>query len=168
MIHEFFQRRRIRREFAKLIDFKALDPLGRELPSRPIKAGRIEYVFAFVRGESAAQISERVGRVADLAINHRATVYDLIGALVIVAYGTHPASTPSSTERTSLVHALHEQLGADIKILHGVANGHYGLFGGELRVAYTFLVPHFDRMLAALGRLQFGETKEYEEPPSPS
>jgi hypothetical protein len=58
--------------------------------------------------------------------------------------------------------------GAGIKIVHGAAYGHYGLFGGESRPSYTFLVPHFDRMLAALGRLQFGETKEYQEPSSPS
>jgi hypothetical protein len=62
---------------------------------------------------------------------------------------------------------MHERLGAEIKILQGAADGHYGLFGGESRLSYTFLVPHFDRMLAVLGRLQFGETKEYQETPSP-
>jgi hypothetical protein len=167
MIRAFFQRRKIRREFGKLVNLKSLDVLKKDLTSRPIKSGRIDFVLAFVRGESTAEISERVARVADLAVNHGAIVYDMVSALVIMAFCTHPTSSPSSNDRASLVHAMHEQLGANIKILHGAADGHYGIFGGESRLSYTFLVPHFDRMLAALGRLQFGETKQYQEPSSP-
>jgi hypothetical protein len=167
MLRAFFQRRRIRWEFAKLVDSKTFDEFSRDLSSRPIKPGRIDYVLAFVRGESPDQISERVARVADLALSHDAMVYDIVSALVIMAFGTLPTSSPGSDNRSALVHAMHEQLRADIKILHGAADGHYGLFGGKSRLSYTFLVPHFDRMLAALGRLQFGETKEYQEPPSP-
>jgi hypothetical protein len=168
MIRTFLQRRKIRQIFGKLVDLKSFDVLSKDLTSRPIKSGRIEFVLAFVRGESPDQISERVARVADLAATHGAMVYDIVSALVVIAFGTHPTSSPATDNRSALVHAMHEQLGADIKILHGATDGHYGLFGGECRLSYTFLVPHFDRMLAALGRLQFGETKEYQEPPSPS
>jgi hypothetical protein len=166
MIWTLLQRRKIRREFGKLVDLKSLDVLSKDLASQP-KSGRIDFVLAFVCGESPAQISERVARVTDLAVNHGAIVYDVVSALVITAFGTHPTSPPGSGDRSSLVHAMHEQLGADIKILHEAADGHYGIFGGESRLSYTFLVPHFDRMLAALGRLQFGQTKEYQESPSP-
>jgi hypothetical protein len=168
MIRKLLRRRKIRREFGKLVDPKTFDELSRDLSSRPIKSGRIDYVLAFVRGENPAEISERVARVADFAATHNAMVYNMVGALVIMAFGTHPTSSPSSTDRPALVHALYEQLGADIKILHGAADGYFGLFGRESCLSYTFLVPHFDRMLAVLGRLQFGETKEYQEPPSPS
>lgn len=162
MIRKYLQRRKIRRTFGKLVDLKSLDVLSEDLTSRPIKSGRIDYVLAFVRGENPAQISERVAQVVCLAASHDAVVYDVVSALIIVAFGTHPTSSPGSGNRSSLVHAMHEQLGADIKVLHGAVNGHFGLFGGESRPSYTFLVPHFDRMLAALGRLQFGETKEYQ------
>jgi len=167
MIRKLLQRRKIKREFGKLANPKTFDALKKDLSSRPIKSGRIDFVLAFVRGESAVEISERAARVTDLATSHDAMVYDVVSALVIMAFGTHPTSSPSSNGRSALVHAIHEQLGADIKILHGAADGHYGLFGRESRLSYTFLVPHFDRMLAILGRLQFGETKEYQEPPSP-
>jgi len=168
MIRAYLQRRKIRREFCKLVDLKSFDALSGDLSSRPIKSGRIDFVLAFVRGESPAEISERVARVADLAATHGAIVYDIVSALIILAFGTHLPSSPNSNDRSALVHAIHEQLGADIKVLHGAADGHYGLFGGESRFSYTFLVPHFDRMLAALGRLPFGETREYQEPASPS
>jgi hypothetical protein len=149
----------------KLVDPKTFDALSKDLSSRPIKSGRIDFVIAFVRGENPAEISERAARVADLAASHEAMVYDLVSGLVIMAFGTLRAS-PECGGRPALVLALNQQLGGDIKILHGAADGHYGLFGKELRLWNTFLVPHFDRMLAALGRLQFGETREYQEPPS--
>jgi hypothetical protein len=167
MIRKILLRRKLKREFGKLVDPKTFDELSKDLSSCPIKSGRIDFVIAFVRGENPAEISERLAQVADLAVNHGAMVYDMVSALVIMAFGAHPTSSPNSSDRSALVHALHEQLRADIKILHGAADGHYGLFGGKSRFSYTFLVPHFDRMLAALGRLQFGESKEYQEPPSP-
>jgi hypothetical protein len=167
MIRAFLQRRRIRREFGKFFDPKTFEALSKDLSSRSFKSGRIDYVLAFVRGENPAQISERVAQVAELAATHDAMVYDMVSALIIMAFVTHPTS-PGPDHRSALVHAMNEQLGADIKILHGAADGHYGLFGGKSRFSYTFLVPHFDRMLAALGRLQFGETKEYQESSSPS
>lgn len=148
--------------FEKLVDPETVESLLR-VGAQPqqLKHGRIEFVLAFVRGESPAQVSERIGRVADVAVTHGAMVHDLVGALVIVAFGTHPASLPESGSRSSLVQALREQLAGDVKIMHGAADGHYGLFGSETRMSYTFLVPQFDQILGALSRLQFGESEEF-------
>jgi hypothetical protein len=87
----------------------------------------------------------------------------LVGALVIVAFGTHPASSPESGNRSSLIEAMREQLAGDVKIVHGAADGHYGLFGSETRMSYTFLVPMFDRILGVLGRLEFGKAEEFQQ-----
>jgi hypothetical protein len=106
-------------------------------------------------------LSVAVARVADLAVAHGAVVHDLVGALVIIAFGTHPAASPQSSGRASLVQALREQLVSDIKIVHGASDGHYGLLGGETRMSYTFLVPQFDQILGTLSRLQFGESEEF-------
>jgi len=148
MIRAFFQRRKLRREFGKFVDSKTFDELSTDLSSRPLKSGRIDYVLAFVRGESPAEISERVARVASLAATHNAMVYDMVSALVIMAFGTQPKSSPGSGDRSSRVHALHEQLGADIKILHGAADGHYGLFGGPflVHIPCSTLRPHARRV----------------------
>jgi len=82
---------------------------------------------------------------------------------VIVAFGTHPASSPESGSRSSLVQALREQLAGDVKIVHWAADGHYGLFGSQTRMSYTFLVPEFDSIFGALSRLQFGQTEEFRQ-----
>ena len=162
MIREYLEKRRVRKVFGKVVDPETVESLLRDgAQPRPLKHGRIEFVLAFVRGESPDQVSELIARVADLAVTHGATVHDLVGALVIVAFGTHPASSPESGNRSSLVQALPEQLAGDVKIVHGAADGHYGLFGSGTRVSYTFLVPQFDSILGTLSRLQFGESEEF-------
>jgi len=164
MIRTFLEKRRVRRAFEKLVDPESVESLLRDGgEGQPLKHGRIEFVLAFVRGESPAQVSERIARVADIAVTHGATVHDLVGALVIVAFGTHPASSPESGSRSSLVQALREQLAGDVKIVHGAADGHYGLFGSQTRMSYTFLVPEFDSIFGALSRLQFGQTEEFRQ-----
>jgi hypothetical protein len=162
MIRAFLERRRVRRIFGKVVDPSTVESLLRDgVERQPLKQGRIEFVLAFVRGDSPSRVSERMARVADLAVTHGATVYDLVGGLVIVAFGTHPASSTESGSRSSLVHALREQLVGDIKIVHGAADGHHGLFGNERRLSYTFLVPEFDAILGVLSRLEFGGTEEF-------
>lgn len=164
MIHEFLERRRVRKIFGKLVDSETVESLLREgAQVQPLKHGHIEFIVAFVDGESPAQVSERIAQVADLAVTHGATVHDLVGALVIVAFGTHPASLPESGSRSSLVQALREQLAGGVKIVHGAADGHYGLFGSETRMSYSFLVPQFDQILGALSRLEFGQTEEFRQ-----
>ena len=154
----------MKKAFEKLVDPETVESLLRDgAQSQQLKQGRIEFVIAFVRGECPAQVSERIARVADLAVTHGATVHDLVGALVIVAFGTHPASLPESGSRSSLVQALSEQLAGDVKIVHGAADGHYGLFGSETRMSYSFLVPQFDQILGALSRLEFGQTEEFRQ-----
>ena len=162
MIHEFPEKRRVRKAFERLVDPETVETLLREGGVQPsIKQGRIEFVLAFVRGESPSQIAERMASVADIAVEHGAVVYDLVGGLVVVAFGTHPAASSQSGSRASLVQALREQLASDVKIVHGAADGHHGLFGSEMRISYTFLVPQFDSILGALSRLQFGESEEF-------
>jgi hypothetical protein len=162
MVDEFLENRRVRKALEKAVDPGTAESLLRDGVQPPqLQQGRIEFVLAFVRGENPAQVSDRTARVADVAISHGAMVHDLIGALVIVAFGTHPSSSPDSGSRSSLVQALREQLAADVKIVHGAADGHYGLFGSQARISYTFLVPHFDRILGALSRLEYGNCEEF-------
>jgi len=77
-----------------------------------------------------------------------------------MAFGTLRAARHSATSRTSLVSHLQERFGSDIRIVHGAADGHFGLFGGDTGFSYTFTFPRFDAALAVLGRLEFGQTVE--------
>jgi hypothetical protein len=162
MIRTFIKRRRVKRLFRKLIDAETVKTLQRDDGGQlPIKQGRIEFVLAFVRGESPLQISERMARVADIAAEHGAVIYDLVGGLVIVAFGTHPNPPSQLSSRASVLQALRQQLAGDVKIVHGVDDGHYGLFGNGTRTSHTFVVPKFDQILGTLSRLKFGEVEEF-------
>lgn len=156
------EKRRVRRAFKKLVNPEVVESLLRDgAQSQPLRHGHIDFVLAFVRGESPAQVSERIARVASLVVAHGATVHNLVGALAIVAFGAHPSSTPESGSRSSLVQAMREQLAGDVKIVHGATDGYYGLFGSETWMSYSFFIPKFDTMLGTLSRLEFGQIEEF-------
>lgn len=162
MIDEFFKKRKVRKAFNKIVSPDVTESLlsGGALP-QDTKHGRIEFALAFVRGETPDQVSPNIGRVADVAISHGATIHGLIGALVIMAFGTRSGSSPKPGNRAALIRALLEQLPGDVKIVHGAADGYSGLLGSNTLISYTFLMPHFDSILGALSRLQVGESEEF-------
>ena len=162
MIRKFIEKRKIKRVFEKLVN---ADPeLLRAEAALPRHChGRIEFIVIFVRGEDPEDVSRRISKVSDIAIAHGAMHHGIIGALVIVAFGTHPDPKLASKHpsRFSLVQSLQQGLVHDTKIVHGDADGHYGLFGFEQHVTYTFLVPKFDQVLGKLSQLEFGEAAEF-------
>lgn len=162
MIRKFIEKRRVKRAFEKLISPEIVEELLRDKPDlSQYQHGRIELIANFVCGEDPVDVSKRISRVTDIAIAHGAMNHGIIGALVIVAFGTHPTSTPTPGSRLLLVQSLQQEFPHEIKIVHGVVDGHFGLFGGENLVAYTFLVPQFDQVLGKLSRLKFGEVAEF-------
>jgi hypothetical protein len=124
---------------------------------------RIEYVLVFVRGDTPEDISLRVGRVAEIAISHDAVVHDMVCELVVIAFGTIPASLRMAGKRASLVEHLGRELSSHVKIIHGAADGHYGNIGSGVRMAYSFVLPRFGAILGALSRLEYGQVEEFEK-----
>ena len=162
MFTEFFAKRKLRRQLGEHISASAVEAVleGRPFGTANIQSGRIEFVFAFVRAQSPEQLAERIGVVVDAGIEHEAVVHDLVGPMVVMAFGTLRAAERSPTAPAELVSHIQQRFGSDIKIVHGAADGHFGTFGSEKRLAYTFTFPHFDTALTTLGRLEFGQTEE--------
>jgi hypothetical protein len=153
---------RLRKVFGEYVQPAMVESLLRGgVDAQSLKHGHIEFVLAFVRGESPTQVSERIGRVAEIVIAHGATVHTIVGALVVAAFVTTPGGPPLGGVRPSLVHALTDQLAGDVKVVHGAADGHYGLFGSETGMSFTFLVPQFDQVLGRLSLLPFGAEQEF-------
>jgi hypothetical protein len=134
--------------------------LLRDAPNTPgIQARRIEFVFVLVRAASPERLAERIGQVADDGIARGATLYHLVGPMVIMAFGTLDGESPRGS-RGELVRHLRERFGGDIKIVHGTSDGDVGCFGSDRRLAFTFTFPRFESVLATLGRLEFGVVEE--------
>ncbi len=162
MLGSFIKRRKAERALAKYLSPAAVTAFGDgRIDTRSLKPGHIEFVLVFVRADTPAQVAERMGRVADIGVEHGAVVHDLVSSLVVLAYGTHPAPSEQPFSRRALVKALQREYGGDIKMVHGAASGHYGNFGSPTRISYTFSIPRFDTTLAVLGRLGFGQTEEF-------
>jgi len=159
---KFFAKRKLIKELSAYLDPQAVQDLfdGRTPDALQIRSGRIEFVFLFVRADSPQQLGDRIGLVADTGMEHNAVVHNVVGPMVVIAFGTLRAEEYSPTSRTELVSRLRERFGKDIKIVHGAADGHFGPFGSKNYLAFTFTFPQFDTALATLGRLEFGQTEE--------
>jgi hypothetical protein len=164
MLRAYLEKRRISRSFESVIDPKTmLSVFNSDTASQPAGQTHIDFVLAFVRAETPPELSRHLDVVADIGIRQRAIVHDVIGAFVVLAFGTGPTVPSPPGNRASLVAALRERLASDIKIVHGGANGHVGFFGSGSSTAYTFLVPRFDAILGVLGRLEFGAVEEFRQ-----
>jgi len=162
MFESFKKRRETERTLAGYLSPEAVATvIDGSLDPRLITPGHIEFVLVFVRADTPAQVGERMGRVADIGLEHGAIAHDLVSSLVVLAHGTYPAPSEQPFSRAALVHALQHRFGSDIKIVHGAASGHYGNFGNATRLSFTFSVPRFDAALATLGGLAFGHTEEF-------
>ena len=165
MIRSFFEKRRVRIVLGRFVRPEAVEAIlnGDGIEGQTFTAARIEFVLVFVNGEKPEEISERVVRVSEIAMSHDGTVHDIIGALIVVAFGTHPASSPAAGKRAALVEQLSRELASHLKIVHGAADGHFGLVGGGKRMSYSFILPRFDATLGKLSQLEFGQIEELEK-----
>ena len=165
MIRSFFEKRRVGKVLGRYVRPEAVEATlnGDGIERQPFTAARIEFVLVFVDGKRPEEISERVGRVSEIAMSHNGTVHDIIGALIVVAFGTHPAGSPAAGKRAALVEHLSRDLASHLKIVHGAADGHFGLVGSGKRVSYSFILPRFDATLGKLSQLEFGQIEEFEK-----
>jgi hypothetical protein len=128
---------------------------------QPLVEGDIELVLVWMRGSTPAEVSARVGKVSETAINHGAVVHDLVGSLVIIAFGSLPIKQETPQARLALIKALRQEWVEDMKILHGAVRGFFGLIGGQPRQSHSFIVPKFDVMLSILLQMNYGQVEEF-------
>jgi hypothetical protein len=164
MIKELFQRRQIRKYFSPFLPKEKIDKIvSGKLDQRQLhklKQSPLEIVLVAVRGKDAQHVSDLMGVVADLAIQYNGVVQSLVSSLVIIVFGTIDFPKTSTGNRVALVKALQEQLGSDIKIVHGVESGYFGNIGSTNRLSYSFIIPNFLEALGQLSSASFGEVIE--------
>jgi hypothetical protein len=147
------------RAIQRYIDPAAVEAALADSAAGTLTEGEIGYALVMVRGEPPEELSARMGRVADLGAEHGACADAITSGLVVLSFGTFPAHGPG--DRAGVVAALLLDLGADVKIVHGAATGHYGTLGGPKRFAYGFIISGFDEALGRLSALKYGDTEEY-------
>ena len=143
--------------FDKLVSLDKHEDIAESV--RGLRETRIEYVFVVVRGATAEAAQQLISQVVEIAWVHKADL-EFIGSFLVLTSGVFPLSKASPDGRRALVIDLVKQVGPNVKIVHGSANGHRGLLGSERVARYSFILPHFDEILVRLSRVQFGQCGE--------
>ena len=160
----FLERYRLRKTFSEYVSKDVIDDLlsGKVTDEdlRKLKNGQIEFVLVAVRGETPQIISERMGKVADIACQHNGIIDSLVSSLVIIVYGIFDFDVQQQGDRLTLIEALNQTFKDDIKIVHGSESGCFGNLGGDTRMSFSFIVPNFINALGLLANLSYGETKQ--------
>src|ERR1017187_221162 len=126
MIRTFLEKRKARKVLGKYVGTDAAESVlrGDDIERQPLKPARIEFVLVFVAGDTPEEISARVGRVAEIATSHDGVVHDMIGQLVVVAFGTLRGASSQPGSRPALVVESCENC-------HGAADGHCEQFSHD-------------------------------------
>src|SRR4051794_36940704 len=117
MLSAFFAKRRLRKQLSKFLSAEAADSIADGRIGTPrIQAGRIDFVFVFVRADSTEELADRTGLVSEIGTEHGAVVHALVGPLVTMAFGTLKAAQHQPRSRITLVNHLQQRLGSDARI----------------------------------------------------
>jgi len=164
MLREYFQSRKTRRLFRKYLDEDAVESLmaGRLDPFQ-LKQGPIQVVLVAVRGDTPESISQRMGAVADIALEHGAVVDCMVSSIVVLAFGMGPQTGQLVGDRFTLTTEIMRQMSGNAKVVHCERHGVYGNLGSNRRLTYGFVVPGFIEMLGKLSSVQFGGSTEFEQ-----
>lgn len=122
---------------------------------RDLQVREIEVVLIMVRGDSAREVCDRMGTVADIVGRYGGDVSSMFSAIVIAVFGSLEVAGPG--DPGAMAAAVQDALPTSSKLLRFKGMAHVGPFGSDSRADYTFLQPAFPRFLATFLEMSFGE-----------
>jgi hypothetical protein len=166
MINWFSRRKtneQLHQLFSKYISPKAIDTVNTSKTSKlnVLSEGPIEFVFVVVQGSTSNATGQQLGAVATIAQRNGWMVQGFLCNLVVLVRGTLPIEEPLAQDRSAIVDKLLQSMQQDIKIVHGVETGSFGMMGSADRLTYGVLLPSFPDVMSALYSLPYGQAHEY-------
>ncbi len=127
-----------------------------------LQSGYIAFAIVQIHGDSAEEVSARMGVAARIALENDAVTDALVSGLVIISRGTLPAAggVEETQPFTFLLLKILSELKEDVRIIHGGEIAHFGKLGNEARFAYSFIAPSFEKALSQLAGTDFGKIVE--------
>jgi len=98
----------------------------------------------------------------DAALHTGGVVMSVMSSVVVVTFGI-PIRSPdneSIDQRNQAVARLLRDLGPNVRVISGRADGLYGIVGSDRRFSFEALIPDFSGSLEHLLRLDFGSSAE--------
>ena len=163
-----FKRRReretVRAAFKKYLAGEVADELLNNPSSLRLETQRAQVCFILlqVRDDPVDQVQAYMTHAFDIILRRNGTICDIMSSMVLAIFG-HPISEElekSNDQRAKSVARLVTELGSNIRLVHGTAEGLVGNIGTPQRFRYGALLPDFARYLNALTALEFGQSAE--------
>lgn len=135
-------------------------------PQMGLSPASIRFILLQVRDDPVEQAAVNVAKAIDLIERRNGMVTDVMSSMVLAVFGL-PDSDDAEKERdqqAKCVARLVAELGQDVRLVHGMADGLAGTFGSPQHMHYGPLLPGFQRHLGALLTLEFGQSAEAPAP----
>lgn len=157
-------RKNLRAAFTRHLADEVIDELikhPRPLQMAPQPAS-ICFILLQVRDDPVADAPEHMAKAFDIIARRNGTVWGVASSIALASFGA-PFSEDAERDldqRSKSIVRLVTELGADIRMVYGTADGLIGNFGAPQRFYYGPLLPGFGRYLGALTSLEFGQSVE--------
>ena len=155
------ERAKIRAAFRSYLADEVVDELvNNPRPLRlDLQPASICFILLQVRDDPVTAVQDHMAKAIDI-IQRRGGVIDVMASMVLVIFGfpLREDSEKSSDQRAKSIARLMTELGSDIRLVYGTADGLVGNYGSLQRINYGALLPGFARYMTALTALEFGQS----------
>lgn len=119
------------------------------------------FILLQVRDDPVTEMQDHMAKALDI-IQRRGGVCDVMASMVLAIFGFPLREDPekSSDQRAKTAARLVTELGSDIRLVYGTADGLVGNYGSLERINYGALLPGFAHYMTALTALEFGQSAE--------
>jgi hypothetical protein len=159
------QRKCIVQAFSKYLSPEMIDSLVRD-PSRLARTGRdlrtaeIDFLVLQVCDDVLEDVPKHLEAAFDIVMDFDGTIVSTMSSVMDVAFGIPIRGDMRShaDECAGAAARLVAELGSNVRVVFGRANGLYGIMGGEQRVVYGTVVPNFTPVPKTLIATEFGRS----------
>ncbi|MEZ5831098.1 MAG: hypothetical protein R3D05_07950 [Dongiaceae bacterium] len=163
-----FKRRRahakLRAAYTRHLADEVIDELikgPRPLDAAPQPA-RLCYILLQVRDDPVEQVPALMSQAIDIIVRRNGSVWGVTSSLALASFGPPFSDDPERDldQRTKSIARLLTELGPNVRIVYGNADGLLGNCGSANRPHFGPVLPDLARHLAALMALDFGQSAE--------
>ena len=157
MIRDWIERRKIKKAFSEYVDPRIIDKLIDDPDSIPLlhtSPKNVDYLIILIRDEHLNSLP-LIGKAIDIALESDAAVQEICSSLIVFTFGgfefeDNISPGEQKNKRLKLLHALQNEIGNDISIVHGAVHTLVGNYGSEKRLSFGAIFPQFRKVLMQL------------------
>ena len=147
--------------FLKYVSRKTYNEIlsGKHIPSLgQLKTALIHYVLIEVKDQPIERTSELITSAVEILETKKMVVDTIFSNLIVSTLGLHTLAKDPRIHLQDVSDSLLKNLGNDIKIATGEAEGLVGLWGTPTCLCHGPLIPNFLSKIVVLNGVQYGNS----------